>query len=101
MSTIDHQGCFVVQYKGENISVCLTRKQVKNINLRIKSDRTVAVSAAREVPLQLIEDLVRKILVRPIIWWFNRHCGRKKCCLTVKMFTSWFGMAVAVASGRR
>jgi predicted metal-dependent hydrolase len=71
MSIIDHQGCFVVQYKGENISVCLTRKQVKNINLRIKSDRTVAVSAAREVPLQLIEDLVRKKGE-----WILRHFAR-------------------------
>ncbi len=52
-------GCFTVKYEGEDIPVFLTRKQVKNINLRIKSDLTVAVSAASNVPLQLIEELVR------------------------------------------
>ncbi len=60
MNTLYHRECFTVEHEGKNIPVFLTRKQVRNINLRIKSDRTVAVSAAREVPLQLIEELVRK-----------------------------------------
>ena len=60
MNTLYQRECFTVEHEGKNIPVFLTRKQVRNINLRIKSDRTVAVSAAREVPLQLIEELVIK-----------------------------------------
>lgn len=60
MNTLCNRECFLVMYEGENIPVLLTRKQVKNINLRINSDLTVAVSAARDVPFQLIEELVRK-----------------------------------------
>jgi len=59
MNTLYPRECFTVEHEGKNIPVFLTRKLVRNINLRIKSDRTVAVSAAREVPLQLIEELVR------------------------------------------
>ncbi len=71
MNNLYHRECFTVEHEGEDIPVCLTRKQVKNINLRIKSDRTVAVSAAREVPLQLIEELVRKKGD-----WILRHFAR-------------------------
>ncbi len=60
MNTLNNRECFSVGYEGEEIPVVLTRKQVKNINFRIKSDLTVAVSAAEGVPLQLIEELVRK-----------------------------------------
>ena len=47
MNNLYHRECFTVVYEGEDIPVFLIRKQVRNINLRIKSDHTVAVSAAK------------------------------------------------------
>ena len=41
------------------LSYELTRKKVKNINLRIRSDGTVSVSAAKTVPVSAIEDFIR------------------------------------------
>lgn len=38
----------------------LTRKSVKNVNLRIKPDGSVHVSANRRVPLSFIEDFIRQ-----------------------------------------
>lgn len=60
MNSFNQRERFTVVYEGKDIPVLLTRKQVKNINLRIKSDLTVAVSAARGVTLELIEELVIK-----------------------------------------
>ncbi len=37
----------------------LTRKSVKNINLRVKKDGSVAVSASPRVPISVIEDFIR------------------------------------------
>lgn len=45
---------------GRMVDYELTRKNVRNINLRIKSDGSVHVSAGRGVPLQLIEDFMRR-----------------------------------------
>lgn len=44
---------------GKPISYDLQRKKVKNINLRIRPDKTISVSAAPHVPEQAIEDLIR------------------------------------------
>lgn len=38
----------------------LTRKAVKNVNLRIKPDGSVHVSANRRVPISFIEDFIRQ-----------------------------------------
>ena len=47
-----------VIYNGQAIPFKLYRKKVKNINLRIGSELTVAVSAPNRVPLQIIESFV-------------------------------------------
>lgn len=44
---------------GEAISYFLTRKNVKNVNMRIKADGTIKISAPPNVPLRFIEDFVR------------------------------------------
>lgn len=48
-----------LQLPQGSISYELTRKKVKNINLRIKSDGSISVSASRSVPLSAIEDFLR------------------------------------------
>lgn len=47
-----------IYYNGTAIEYVLTRKAVKNLNLRIKPDGTVAVSAGRGVPISFIESFV-------------------------------------------
>lgn len=47
-----------VDYKGTIIKYDLQRKRVKNINLRIKPDLTVSVSANRRVGVKYIDDFV-------------------------------------------
>ncbi len=42
------------------ISYTLTRKSVKNINLRIKMSGEICVSAAKSVPLSVIEDFMQR-----------------------------------------
>lgn len=41
------------------ISYILTRKKVKNINLRVKEDGSVLVSAPNRVPLKFLDDFVK------------------------------------------
>lgn len=48
-----------VEYGGELIEYFLTRKKVKNINMRVKADRTVNVSAPNRIPVKFIDDFVR------------------------------------------
>ena len=48
----------VVVEKGE-INYCLERKEVKNLNLRIRKDGNVFVSANNDVPLEEIDEFVR------------------------------------------
>ncbi len=43
--------------KGE-VEYILTRKNVKNVNLRVRSDGTVCVSASKNVPIKFIEDFI-------------------------------------------
>ncbi|MBE6594729.1 MAG: M48 family metallopeptidase [Ruminococcaceae bacterium] len=45
---------------GRRIPYLLTRKAVKNINLRVRPDGSIAVSAAPGVPLSAIEDFIRR-----------------------------------------
>lgn len=42
------------------ITYLLTRKKVKNVNLRIKQDGSVLVSANRRVPVSFIDDFIRQ-----------------------------------------
>ncbi len=80
MNNINNRICFTVSYKGENIRVCLTRKRVKNINLRVKSDLTVEVSAAGEVPLGVIEKLVKEKgdwILKHFAGYAQRHTGSR------------------------
>lgn len=49
-----------VEYKGTTIKYNLTRKRVKNINLRIKPDCSVEVSANSRVSLEYLDTFVIK-----------------------------------------
>ncbi len=51
---------YSVMYGDNEIVFKLERKDVKNINLNVRPDMTVAVSANSEVPLEFIEDFVRQ-----------------------------------------
>ena len=48
-----------INLKGKTVSYNLSVKNVKNINLRIKSDGSVNVSANRFVPVQKIEEFMQ------------------------------------------
>ena len=47
-----------VLYHNEIIEYSFSRKQVKNINLRIRADGSVSVSAPRSVRFSGVENLV-------------------------------------------
>lgn len=47
-----------VRYKGRTLAFSLERKNVKNINLRVKPDSTVVVSANRAVDYKHVEQFV-------------------------------------------
>ena len=47
-----------VVLNGKRIEYELQRKDVKNINLRIKADRTIFLSANENVSEQIIEDFL-------------------------------------------
>ena len=49
-----------VEYKGVKIKYNLTRKRVKNINLRIKPDLSVEISANSRVSLNYIDSFIIK-----------------------------------------
>lgn len=59
-----HQG-------GQEIHYTLIRKQVKNMNLRVKTGKQVVVSAAPPVPEDVIDDFVRRNI--PFI---QKVCGK-------------------------
>ncbi|RMB01376.1 hypothetical protein ATH33_1894 [Thermoactinomyces vulgaris] len=50
---------YSIQYKKQTIEFTVTRKNVKNVNLNIKPDMTVEVSAHQQVPLPFICDFVK------------------------------------------
>ena len=43
---------------GRSVTYTLTRKQVKNINLRVRADGSVRVSAPPSVPIEAVEELL-------------------------------------------
>lgn len=47
-------------YEGRKIEYCLERKEVKNLNLRIKKDGSIYVSANATVPVDEIDTFVSK-----------------------------------------
>lgn len=49
-----------LRYRKENISFLLERKKVKNLNLRIKEDLTITVSAGEGVSLREIEGFLKR-----------------------------------------
>ena len=49
-----------VSFGGREIPYILTRKRVKNVNLRIKSDGIVYISASTKVSVKYIEDFIRE-----------------------------------------
>lgn len=49
----------LITAEGCKINYILTRKNVKNINLRIKKDGKVSVSANRYVPIHIIENFIK------------------------------------------
>ena len=48
-----------IHYGEQTIEFFISRKNVKNVNLNVKPDQTIEVSASDEVPLQFIYDLVK------------------------------------------
>src|SRR5690625_260383 len=48
-----------IHYGDKTIEIFISIKNVKNVNLNVKTDQTVEVSASDEVPLQFIYDLVK------------------------------------------
>lgn len=48
-----------ITYSGKIIEFELQRKKVKNINLNVKPDMTIVVSANEKVPLDYILDFVK------------------------------------------
>lgn len=49
---------YILEYNGKKIEYEIERKNVKNINLRVKNDCTVAVSANSRVPKSVIDDFI-------------------------------------------
>ena len=62
---------------GREIHWLLTRKKVRNINLRIKPDGIVYVSASRRVPVGYIEDFIRskRSFIVSALEKFASHAG--------------------------
>lgn len=49
---------YILEYNGYKIEYEIERKNVKNVNLRVRKDCTVAVSANSRVPKSVIDDFV-------------------------------------------
>lgn len=49
-----------IEIDGRNLCYDLQRKKIKNIYLRIKPDKTVAISANKSIPVSYIEDFIRQ-----------------------------------------
>ncbi|MBS3970480.1 MAG: M48 family metallopeptidase [Clostridia bacterium] len=49
-----------IAYQGKDIEFEVLRKNVKNINLRIRPDMSIMVSANPKVPLEFIKDFVKQ-----------------------------------------
>lgn len=51
---------YTVNYGEKEISFNLERQDVKNININIRPDMSIMVSANENVPLSVIEEFVKK-----------------------------------------
>ena len=49
-----------IEHAGKTIPFTLVRKKVKNVNLRVRPDATVVVSAGNKVPVEYVEQVVKK-----------------------------------------
>ncbi|MDW5299622.1 MAG: SprT family zinc-dependent metalloprotease [Sedimentibacter sp.] len=65
----------------------LTRKQVKNINLRVKPEGKVCVSANRNVPVKYIDDFIKSKQTY-IIRALEKYEERKKYIIAPKKYVS-------------
>jgi len=50
----------IINYGDNKIKFELERKNVKNINLNVRPDTSVKVSASKDVPLEVINDFVKQ-----------------------------------------
>ncbi len=57
---MDGNGIRVLVCGGREVRWVLTRKRVKNVNLRVKPDGIVYISANTRVPVKFIEDFIRE-----------------------------------------
>lgn len=64
----------LVTHNNQAITFLLQRKNVKNINLRIRSDATVAVSANDKIPLEVIE----RFVLKNAAWIINTQSSMEK-----------------------
>jgi len=64
---------YTVQYEDEEIAFKLIRKRVKNINLRIRADSSIMVSANKNVPYEIIEQFVKSKAP-----WIRKKIGQRK-----------------------
>jgi len=82
---IEQQNTIV--YKGKPIEYLLARKDVKNINLRIKPDGTVYVSAGSDVSMAEIEKLVES-RAEVILKALHKYAEQKKYAPKPKEYIS-------------
>ena len=61
---------YAISHHGQNIEFELQRKNVKNVNLNVRPDMTIMVSANEGVPLEFIKDLVHKRIP-----WIQKQIG--------------------------
>ena len=69
----------VVQYKNKKIEYTLVRKAVLHINIRVRADQTVAVSADPRVPVWMLDEFVLK-KAPWILACFEKYTARKQTC---------------------
>jgi hypothetical protein len=50
----------LVNLQGREVPYVLTRRQVKNVNIRVRADGSVGVSADPQVPQEAVEDILRR-----------------------------------------
>ncbi len=60
MTSIEHMEKRIVTFEGKEITYYLERKDVKNLNLRIRREGVVYVSAASLVPVSEIDYFICK-----------------------------------------
>lgn len=66
----------IINHEGQTISYVLQRKNVKNVNLKVRPDSTVIVTASKKVPDVYVEQVVRK--KAPWIIKNIRHFDQKR-----------------------